>query len=124
KGIVRVTNAHPARTNREAVITIDSGGASVTKTFMLKVWTPATCNPVLFASATNLPAGSGPYASAVGDFNGDGKQDLAVTNVTTNSVSVLLGNGNGTFGAPATFPVGSTPTSVAVGDFNGDGKQD
>src|SRR5947199_131599 len=123
-GIVRVTDAHPAGTYRVAVRAFDSGGASVTKSFMLRVRTPATCNPVHFAAATNVTAGNGPYASAVGDFNGDGKQDLAVTNISTNSVSILLGNGNGTFGAPATFPVGSTPTSVAVGDFNGDGKQD
>src|SRR5213082_390700 len=123
-GIVRVTDAYPAGTYRVTVRAFDSGGASVTKTFMLRVRTPATCNPVHFAAATNVAAGTGPYASTVGDFNGDGKQDLAVTNVTTNSVSILLGNGNGTFGAPATFPVGSTPTSVAVGDFNGDGNQD
>src|SRR5438046_10678664 len=91
---------------------------------MLRVRTPVTCNPVHFAAATNLPAGSGPYASAVGDFNGDGKQDLAVTNVTTSSVSILLGNGNGSFGAPATFPVGNNPSSIEVSDFNGDGKED
>src|SRR5256714_3570207 len=102
-GIVRVTDAHPAGTYRVAVRAFDSGGANVTKTFMLKVRTPATCNPVHFAAATNLPAGSGPYASAVGDFNGDGKQDLAVTNVKTNSGSGLVGNGKGTLGAPATF---------------------
>src|SRR2546423_2252835 len=81
-GIVRVTDAYPAGTYRVAVRAFDSGGASVTKTFMLKVRTPATCNPVHFAAATNLPAGNGPYASAVGDFDGDGKQGLAVTNVT------------------------------------------
>src|SRR5213592_817094 len=123
-GIVRVTDAHPAGTYTVTVKAFDSGGASVTKRFVLKVRTPTTCNPVHFAPAANVPAGNGPYASAVGDFNGDGKQDLAVTNISTNSVSILLGNGNGTFGAPATFPVGSTPTSLAVGDFNGDGKQD
>ena len=121
-GIVRVTDAHPAGMYRVTVRAFDSGGASVTRTFMLRVRTPATCNPVHFAAATNVPAGNGPYASAVGDFNGDGKQDLAVTNVTTNSVSILLGDGTGSFGAPATFAVGNTPTSVAVGDFNGDGK--
>src|SRR5205814_845487 len=123
-GIVRVTDAHPAGAYRVTVRAFDSGGASVTKTFMLRVRTPATCNPVHFAAATNLPAGNGPYASAVGDFNGDGKQDLAVTNVTTSSVAILLGNGNGSFRAPATFPVGNNPSSIAVIDFNGDGNQD
>src|SRR5439155_1365985 len=123
-GIVRVTDAYPAGTYRVTVKAFDSVGASVTKTFMLRVRTPATCNPVHFAAATNVTAGNGPYASAVGDFNGDGKQDLAVTNISTNSVLILLGNGNGTFGAPAIFAFGSTATSIAVGDFNGDGHQD
>jgi hypothetical protein len=60
----------------------------------------------------------------VGDFNGDGLQDLAVANSGSNSVSVLLGNGDGTFQEPRNFAVGSNPSSVAVGDFNGDGVQD
>ena len=105
-GIVRVTDAHPAGTYTVSVRAFRSSGASVTRTFMLRVRTPATCNPVHFVAATNVPAGNGPYAFAVGDFNGDGKQDLAVTNVTTSSVSILLGDGNGSFGATATFPVG------------------
>src|SRR6266566_3096794 len=58
---------------------------------------------------------------AEGDFNGDGKLDLAVTDYSNNNVSVLLGNGDGTFQAPRTFPVGIHPAQVAVGDFNGDG---
>ena len=61
---------------------------------------------------------------AVGDFNGDGKLDLAVANVGSNNVSILLGTGTGSFGAATNFGVGSDPFSVAVGDFNGDGKLD
>jgi hypothetical protein len=61
---------------------------------------------------------------AVGDFNGDGIQDLAVANWGSNTVSVLLGNGDGTFQAARNFAAGSHPSSVAVGDFNGDGIQD
>ncbi len=78
----------------------------------------------LFGSAVNYNVGSGPYSVAVGDFNGDGKPDLAIANSGSNTVSILLGNGNGTFKAAANYCVGSLPESVAVGDFNGDGKPD
>jgi hypothetical protein len=60
----------------------------------------------------------------VGDFNGDGKLDLAVANDLGNNVSVLLGTGTGSFGTATNFTVGSNPRSVTVGDFNGDGKLD
>src|SRR2546426_8997918 len=58
---------------------------------------------------------------AEGDFNADGKLDLAVTNLTNNIVMVLLGNGDGTFQAARTFAVDSDPAFVAVGDFRGEG---
>jgi len=60
---------------------------------------------------------------AVGDVNGDGKPDLAVANAGSNTVSVLLGKGDGTFSG-LRFSAGGSPESVAVGDFNGDGKLD
>jgi FG-GAP-like repeat len=59
-----------------------------------------------------------------GDFNGDGKMDLAVTNPTANTVVILLGNDDGTFTLGATVPVGSNPLSIVAGDFNHDGKLD
>ena len=64
------------------------------------------------------------YGLGVGDFNGDGKADLAVPNLHNNTVTVMLGNGDGTFTIGATLPTGSQPISVAAGDFNGDGKAD
>jgi hypothetical protein len=60
----------------------------------------------------------------VGDFNGDGHIDLAVSNSLSNTVSILLGNGDGTFAPQQTYPAGLSPVSVVVGDFNGDGKLD
>jgi hypothetical protein len=65
-----------------------------------------------------------PIAVAVGDFNGDGKPDLAVANLSGNTVSILLGNGDGSFQTPAAYRVEGAPIAVAVGDFNGDGKPD
>jgi hypothetical protein len=60
----------------------------------------------------------------VADFNGDGKLDLAVANNRSNNVSILLGNGDGTFQPAVEYGAGSNPTSVTVADFNGDGKLD
>ena len=60
----------------------------------------------------------------MGDFNGDKKQDLAVTSITTTGVSVLLGDGAGNFGAYNLFHGGHYPVSMALADFNRDGKQD
>ena len=82
-----------------------------------------------FQPAQNYEAGPGPNSVAVGDFNGDGLQDLAVADYgaypdRANTVSVLLGNGNGTFGAPQAFQVGRAVSCVSVGDFNRDGRSD
>jgi hypothetical protein len=72
-----------------------------------------------FQAARSFAAGNNPRSVAVGDFNGDGIPDLAVANATSpGTVSVLLGNGNGTFQAARNFPVGTYPDSVVVGDFS------
>jgi hypothetical protein len=77
-----------------------------------------------FLEAPQYPTGSTPQAAATGDFNGDGNLDLAITNATSNTISVLLGKGDGTFAAKVDYATGITPQGVAVGDFNGDGHLD
>ena len=66
-----------------------------------------------------------PRGIVAADFNGDGKTDVATSNVTGRSVSVLLNNGGGTFAAAVTYPINTgSVNSIAAGDFNGDGKPD
>jgi len=77
-----------------------------------------------FQAAVNYGTGTGPASVVVGDFNGDGKPDLAVANQFSDDVSFLLGNGDGTFRSAVNYATGLGPSAVAVGDFNGDGKPD
>ncbi len=65
-----------------------------------------------------------PGGPVIGDFNGDGKADLAVVKTDVFGVSILLGNGDGTFQTAISSPVSSYPLGLATGDFNGDGKTD
>ena len=61
---------------------------------------------------------------AVADLTGDGRPDLVTTNYGGNSVSVLLNNGGGSFGAPQTFATDESPVETVVADVNGDGRPD
>jgi hypothetical protein len=59
----------------------------------------AAVQPVSFGAKTDFGTGGFPFSVAVGDFNGDGKLDLAVANGASATVSILLGTGTGSFGA-------------------------
>jgi hypothetical protein len=82
---------------------------------------------IQFGPGTTIASGGiNPQRIAIGDFNRDGKLDLVVTNRASNTITILLGNGNGTFGSPVSIGLigGQFPTGVATGDFNGDGNTD
>jgi len=80
----------------------------------------AQAQAVSFRDPVNLPVGSTPEAVAVGDFNGDNVLDLAVANSYSASVSILLGNPDGSFQDPVNYPVGNGPWFITVTDLNGD----
>jgi VCBS repeat protein len=85
-----------------------------------------------FRKGMRAAAGPNPVDMAAADFNGDGKLDLVVTNSPCaqgcgfpSNISVLLGNGDGTFQNPVSFPTrGRSALKLTVADFNGDGKPD
>jgi FG-GAP-like repeat len=77
-----------------------------------------------FRSGNSYPTGLSPYATIVGDFNGDAKLDVAVANTSSATVSIFLGNGDGTFRDQIVSSTGDVPYSLVAGDFNRDGKLD
>ncbi len=83
----------------------------------------SVCAAPVFSSGA-YPAGINPTNLAVADFDNDNKQDLAVTNQVSNDVSILKGNGDGTFEAPTTVSAGSSPYAVVAGKFNSDNNFD
>jgi hypothetical protein len=80
-----------------------------------------------FAAPLDVPAGTGPFAVRLDDWDGDGKPDLAVANNATNTVWFMRGTsspGAPSFAAPLSFGVGAAPFALASGDLNADGRAD
>ncbi|MGC2235575.1 MAG: VCBS repeat-containing protein [Pyrinomonadaceae bacterium] len=109
-----------ARTNAGSI----SGGWSLDiTTIPTPPPTPATCLSPNF-TPTNFPVGVNPTNMAIADFNNDTKADLAVTNQVSNDVSILNGNGDGTFASQTVVTAGSSPYAIAAGKFNADNNFD
>jgi hypothetical protein len=123
-GIVNVTNAHPAGSY---LVKVTAFNPSSSTTFTLTVLNGTACSTyTAFANASAVGTGSQPESVAIGDFNNNGKQDLAIANFVSNTVSIRLGDGTGAFNSASQpeVTVGGEPSSIAVGDFNNDGKLD
>jgi hypothetical protein len=108
-----------------AVTATDKGGLTVASNFGLNV-TAAVVPPISspapanFTSPTRFAVGLYPNSVTSGDFNGDGIVDLVTAN-GSNTVSVLLGNGKGSFGTATNFAAGNAPNTITARDLNGDG---
>ena len=89
-------------------------------------WIAATVLLLPFAgqAQTEYPTGAYPKFIISADLNKDGNNDIVTANYHDSSISVLLGNGNGTLKTAVNYPVGAYPTGLSAGDFNGDGKLD
>jgi uncharacterized protein (TIGR03437 family) len=88
------------------------------------VWQESSpCAVPNFITARSIVAGKAPIAVVIGDFNKDGKLDLAVGN-DDGKVSVLLNDGQGAFGDPIAAGANGAPLALVTGDFNNDGKLD
>jgi hypothetical protein len=80
--------------------------------------------PSLFGPPVDYPVGTSPFSVAVGDFYHDGHADLVTADGLGRTVSVLRGNGDGTFQSAVHYPAGSRPSTVTVADLRGNGDDD
>ena len=106
-----------ARFNLSAAALLDGVG-------LLFLAATAYGQAVTFAPPQSFPTGQFPTMAVAGDFNKDGKIDVAVINQNSNNVSILLGKGDGTVQPGAAVPLPSSPTSIVAGDANNDGNLD
>jgi uncharacterized repeat protein (TIGR01451 family) len=135
--VLAASTSYPAITltvnvaaNAPAVVTntaqVSGGGqtntANDTASDPTVIWKTQTCGsfgaPVFYGTSYYT------YGIAIGNFNGDGKADLAVTNTYSNTISIFPGNGNGTFQSSVSYPAGNSPHSIATADMNNDGHTD
>lgn len=97
---------------------------TATCTFIIIALASNTFSQDMFAPAVNYAAGNGPHSILLIDLNDDGYNDVATTNVDSDDVSILLGNGDGTFQSAVSYDVENGPLAIFAIDLNGDGYND
>jgi Bacterial Ig-like domain (group 3)/FG-GAP-like repeat/Abnormal spindle-like microcephaly-assoc'd, ASPM-SPD-2-Hydin len=113
-----------AFTNETASISVVSptpGGGTSNKLYLPVGQPQSSLN---WGPGLSTTVGNASISVAAGDFNADGIVDLAVANADDNTVSILLGNGDGTYTTKTTLSTGETPLKLALADFNNDGIAD
>ena len=110
-----------------AVANFNNSNATFSTSILINT-TPTGATTPTFAPKVDFPTGDNPYSVSIGDFNGDGKPDVAVTNVGSYTTSILInttptGATTPTFAPKVDFTTGPS-FSVSIGDFNGDGSPD
>jgi hypothetical protein len=109
-------------------IAVANSGSDNTVSILLNTTPTGTPTPT-FATKVDFPSGNSPRSVSMGDFNGDGKPDVATANYNSSDVSILLnttptGAPTPTFATKVDFPTRNSPRSVSIADINGDGKPD
>lgn len=93
-------------------------------TLTFGLWAFSSSAQICFNASQNFGASYSPSSVINADLNGDGKADLVAANYYDNNISVLLGDGTGSFSSPVNIGGGNNPIAIATADFNADGKAD
>jgi hypothetical protein len=112
--------AHPIRARRYLPLALFLGLAMVAGCIPKDDYSP----PDLFYLFATYPVGKNPTSVTTADFDQDGITDLITTNIGNNSLSILFGNGDGTFKEQVSLDVAREPRALALDDYNGDGHID
>jgi hypothetical protein len=113
-----VRNADLDNNSIPDLVTVNTGTPSITVMMNYSAGSFASINTY------NISNGTSPTDLFTADFDLDGKQDVITVNNSSGNLSLLPGNGNGTFGTEVNFTTGLYPLSITVGDFNADTKLD